>query len=108
MAGAGGSPSARRTGRLLSQTGRDVGVHVLALAEGESPVGSFYLESELLVESYGGRIVHVHAEIQPPKIKPVVCEIQTGFHKRGADALPLPVIPYRYPKCPACCVLGFM
>ena len=42
-----------------------MGVHVLAVAVGETFVGSFYLEPELFVEGYGRRVVLVDAEVQP-------------------------------------------
>ena len=81
---------------LHLQTGHDVGVHVLAVAERKSPVGSLDLEPELLVQCDGGRIIGVYAEIQPRKAQPVVREVHASFHQPGADALALPVISYRY------------
>src|SRR5918995_5597358 len=82
----------------LRQTGHDVGVHVFAVSICESLVGSLYLEPELLVEGYGGRIVHVYAEVQPRKVQPIVCEVEASLHQHGANATSLPTIPYSYPE----------
>src|SRR5215218_140788 len=81
---------------LRLQTGHDVGVHVLAVAECKSPMGPLDLEAEPLVQCDRERIVCVYAEIQPRKTQPVVGEIHASFHQPGTDALTLPIIPYRY------------
>src|SRR5215216_3471218 len=83
---------------ICPQTGHDVGIHVFAVAIRESPVGSLYLEPELLVEGYGGRIICVYAEIQSRKVQPVVCEVEASLHQHGANATTLPTIPHSYPE----------
>ena len=88
--------SGNRNLPLHQQTGHDVSVHVLAVAECKSPVGTLDLESELLVQCDRRRIISVYAEIQPRKAQPVVREVHASFHQPGADALALSIIPYRY------------
>jgi hypothetical protein len=79
---------------LHLQTGHDVGVHVLAVAECKSPVGSLDLESEPLLQCDRGRIIGVYAEIQPRNAQSDVREVQASLHQPAADALP--ILPYRY------------
>src|SRR5215208_1795489 len=102
MPDAGGSQSASGVGAVretpLPQTCHDVSIYVFAVAICESPVGSLYLEPELLVEGYGGRIICVYAEIQSRKVQPVVCEVEASLHQHGANATTLPTIPHSYPE----------
>ena len=72
----------------LPQTGHYVGIHVFAVAIGESSVGSSISKQNFLVEGYGGRIIRVHAKVQPRKIQPVVCEVEAGLHQRVPMPLP--------------------
>src|SRR5215210_2198669 len=81
----------------IPQPGHRVGVHVLAIPEGEVMVCALDFEPELLIQGDRGGVVHIDVQLDAREVQPVVRQVQRRLHKRRPDAFTLPVVAHGHP-----------